>query len=1031
MTKAPGLQDVFPLSPLQEGLLFHALYDTEGPDVYTVQAVLDLEGALDPALLRRAAQALLDRHANLRAAFRRTKKGAPVAAIPRRVALPWAESDLSGLPEDARPAELDRLDDADRARRFATDRPPLLRMRLDRLAADRHRLVITHHHLLLDGWSTPLLAGELFRLYARGGRADALPPVTPYRDYLEWLSGWDRDAARDAWAKALSGLDEPTRVAPSELPREPVVPDSVTGDLPAGVTAALTAFARARGATANTVVQGAWAILLGLLTGRDDVVFGATVSGRPPELPGVESMIGLFVNTVPVRIRLDPAEPVGDLVTRVQDEQSALMEHQYLGLGEVQRAAGIGELFDTLTVFESYPADDDAAGLVPGLRVSEGADSDATHYPLVLVAEPGERLALELRYRGDVFDEAAARILLGRLTRVLTAIARTPERPVGRLDLLAPEERARILTEWRGSADGIERVTFPGRFAAVAARRPEATAVICEDVELTYAELEDRSGRLARRLAARGAGPGALVAVALPRSADLVVALVAVMRSGAAYLALDLDYPADRLAYMIADAAPVCAVTGAGTPAVCRAVCQVVCQVVCPSSRSRATARRPIRSCRVCTTRRTSSTPPAPPAAPKGVVVTHEGIGKLIATQVERLGVGPDSRVLQFASPSFDLAFWELCQALMSGGALVVVPAERRVPGPALTGYLAEHCITQLALPPSLLSALPDGDELPAGREHARGHRGGAADGSPNGSRADRRMFNAYGPTEASVNATLWECAPAGADRCRSAGPTPACSPTCWTRGCGPSRPGSWASCTSAARAWRAATSAGPDLTAERFVADPYGAPGTRMYRTGDLVRWTADGALEFAGRADHQVKVRGFRIELGEIEAVLARHPGVRQAAVVVREDTPGAAADRRLRRRRAADAGRPARVHRAVSCPRTWCRPRSSGVGALPVSVNGKLDRRGTARAGLRRRGGDRPGAAHAARAGCSARCSPRCSVCPRSASTTTSSPSAATASSRSSSWAGPVPPGWRSLPGRSSSTAPRPPWCPSPGW
>ncbi|MFB9840601.1 condensation domain-containing protein, partial [Actinoallomurus acaciae] len=277
----------------------------------------------------------------------------------------------------------------------------------------------------------------------------------------------------------LAGLEEPTRAAPADVRCEPVVPGSVTGR----VDGDLAGFARARGVTVNTVVQTAWALLLGLLTGRDDVVFGATVSGRPPELPGVESMIGLFINTVPVRVRLDPAEPVGDLLARVQDEQSALMDHQYLGLAEVQRAAGIGELFDTLTVFESYPSEEDEP--VPGLRVSAGTDTDATHYPLVLVAEPGERVSLELRHREDVFDEKAARTLLGRLTRLLTAMVDAPDRPVGRLDPLGPEERRRILTGWRGSAEGIARVTFPARFAEVAAGSPDAVAVSCEGAGLT------------------------------------------------------------------------------------------------------------------------------------------------------------------------------------------------------------------------------------------------------------------------------------------------------------------------------------------------------------------------------------------------------------------------------------------------------------------------------------------------------------------------------------------------------------------
>ncbi|TMR17377.1 amino acid adenylation domain-containing protein [Nonomuraea turkmeniaca] len=909
-----NLEDVHPLTPLQEGLLFHALHD-ETADVYTVSTTLDLEGPLDVALLRRSAQALLDRHPNLRACFRRTRQGTTVAAIPRRVPLPWTEHDGSkhdGSKHDGSKHDGSGHDgDTEPDRRFTMADPPLLRMDLYRRGDRHHRLVITRHHILMDGWSTPLMVDELFRLYRHGADPGALPPAPPYRAYLEWLATRDRDAALDAWAKALSGLDEPTRIAPAGASSAPAIPASAATELPEGTTREIVAFARAHGVTVNTLVQTAWALVLSRLTGRDDVVFGATVSGRPAGLPGVESMIGLFVNTVPVRVRVDPSESAAALLARIQDEQAALIEHQHLGLADIQRAAGRGELFDTLCVFESYPDSGDADP-VPGLTVTESADEDATHYPLVLVAEPGERLSLELRHRTDVFGEAETRAILGRVVRALTGLAAAPDTPAGRIDLLEPDERHRILTAWRGSTDGIERVTFPERFARIAARYPEATALVCEDTVLTYAELEARSGLLARKLAARGARPGQVVAVGIERSAELIVALVGVMRSGAAYLALDLGYPEERLAYMVEDASPVCVLSSAeldGPEA----------EPVAPGVHDAAYV--------IYTSGSTGR--------PKGVVVTHEGIGKLIATQVERLGVHAGSRVLQFASPSFDLAFWEMCQAFMSGGALVVVPAERRVPGRALTDYIHEHGISQLALPPSLLSALPDDCPLPenvsmlVGTEEVPGRLAERF-------AAGRRMFNAYGPTEASVNATLWECDPSG-------GPVPIGRPDPGVLAYvldGSLRPvpaGVVGELYLGGEGLARGYLGRPGLTAERFIADPFGVPGSRMYRTGDLVRWTERGALVFAGRADHQVKVRGFRIELGEIEDVLTRHPLVRQAAVIVREDAPGV---RRIVAYVVGETGG-LRSWLARRLPDHMLPAAIVPMGALPVSVNGKLDR------------------------------------------------------------------------------------------
>ncbi|WP_327035197.1 non-ribosomal peptide synthetase [Micromonospora ureilytica] len=928
MTKKTGLEDVLPLSPLQEGLLFHALYDTDAPDVYTVSTALDLTGPLDSVRLRDAGQALLDRHANLRAGFRRTAKGTTVAAIPTRARLPWAEHDLSGLSEAERDAELDRLGAADQQQRFDMTRPPLLRMTLTRLGNAAHRLTITHHHILLDGWSAPLLVRELLDLYAKPG---SLPPVTPYKAYLAWLARWDRDAATAAWRHALAGLDEPTRMAPAGTRPEPVVPGSVETALPAELSGRLTDLARTLGVTVNTVVQAAWGLLLARLTGRDDVVFGATVSGRPPQLPGVESMIGLFINTVPVRVRIDPAEPADALLVRLQDEQAALMEHQYLGLADIQRLAGHGELFDTLTVFESYPDDPDAAEPVPGLRVTEAQDEDATHYPLVLVAEPGPRINLEIRHRADVFDADAARAILDRLIRIVSAMAADPGAPVGRIDILDPAERAVVLTEWNGSTDGIVATTFPRRFADMLAAYPENIAVICEDEQVSYAELAVRSDRLARALAARGVGPGQVVAVALPRSVDLVTALVGVLRCGAAYLALDLDYPADRLRYMVEDAAPACVITRAELT---DALPDDVPVVDVAASGPDVTLVEPAVSDAAYVIYTSGST-----GQPKGVVVTHEGVAKLLATQQRRLGVTQASRVLLFASPSFDLAYWELCQALLSGGALVVVPAELRVPGAPLVDYLTKHEVTQLALPPSVLSALPADCRLPLGVSMLVGTEEVPARLAERFA-AGRRMFNAYGPTETSVNATLWECAPVSTGTVPIGYPDPGQLAYVLDSGLNPVPPGTVGELYLGGLGLARGYHNRPGLTAERFLPDPFAAPGARMYRTGDLVRWSPDGALEFVGRVDHQVKIRGFRVELGEIEAVVARQEGVRQAAVVLRTDGG-------VKRIVAyvvggTDLGR-LRADIAATLPDYMVPGAFVALDALPVSVNGKLDRAG----------------------------------------------------------------------------------------
>ncbi|MDT0478055.1 condensation domain-containing protein, partial [Streptomyces sp. DSM 41014] len=415
------LESVLPLSPLQEGLLFHALYDEQSPDVYVVQLALEFEGAVGPERLRTAADAILKRHANLRAGFRqrRQQEGQPVQLIATDVRAPWQLVDLRAHGTEARTASLEKAVAEEKARRFDMARPPLLRFTLFRLEDERSILLLTAHHILLDGWSMPIVMRELFESYADGDDV-RLPRVTPYRDYLAWLTARDREASKVVWAQALSGLEEPCRLTLGGAQIGVAHPEKVTRMVPAELTELLQKRARSSGLTMNTLVQGAWALLLGALTGRDDVVFGTTVSGRPPELPGVESMVGLFINTVPVRVQLDSSETLLDFLTRVQREQSELLDHQYLSMADIQQTAGIGELFDTTTVYENYPLDvGEFAGTLGGLRLVDAKGDDAAHYPLTLAVVPGPELQLKLGYRPDLFDQEAVDGIASRLVAVL------------------------------------------------------------------------------------------------------------------------------------------------------------------------------------------------------------------------------------------------------------------------------------------------------------------------------------------------------------------------------------------------------------------------------------------------------------------------------------------------------------------------------------------------------------------------------------------------------------------------------------
>ena len=552
------LTDVWPLSPLQSGLYFQAVFDDTGAlDLYTGQTAFELDHRADLARLRGATQLLQLRHPTLRCAFVETGDGAVHQVVRAAAADPVTEHDLSALDPAAAAARSAEIAHADRTRRFDLAEPPLFRMSLLRLPGGTDRLLVTYHLLAWDGWSHSTLFDQLFTLYA-GGSPKALPPAGSYPEYLRWLAERDADAARDAWADALAGLEEPTLVRPAlpaGSPTAATIPDRTAITLPAAASEVLRDGARRCGVTLNTVLNAAWALVLGGLTGRDEVVFGTTVAGRPPELAGAEHVVGQFLNTVPARVRTDPAEAVGAFLRRLQDERLALADHEFLGLGAVQRASGHAVLFDTLFVLQNFgdiPHDTlTAAGVVGRHHV------DATHYPLVLIATPGAELGLTLEHDAATNADAAG-TLLRRVAAVAAALAGGADRPLGRIDLLAPGERTAFAQEWAAAERPLATDSVAEALAGAAAHRAGSTALVCGADRLSFTELDELVNRLTRLLLARGAGPEHVVGLALPRGTDMVAALFATLRTGAAYLPLDLEHPARRLAVMLADADPVC-----------------------------------------------------------------------------------------------------------------------------------------------------------------------------------------------------------------------------------------------------------------------------------------------------------------------------------------------------------------------------------------------------------------------------------------------------------------------------------------
>ncbi len=932
-----ALADVLPLSPAQEGLLFHALLAAAGPDVYLVQARFRIDGPLDPASLRAAVDALLVRHPNLRACFRQLGGDQPVQLIPRRAPVPWTVVDL---PDDTDGAEFERLLAADRSRRFDLARPPLLRAILVRFAQSSAELVLSMHHILIDGWSMPILAAELTALYT--GRGGELAPAAPYRDYLSWLRDQDAVMAGKIWQTALSGAT-PTLLRPAAPGAPQSRPSEVEFALGAERTAALRRRAATAGCTLNTLTQVAWGLVLSRMTGSRDVVFGAVVSGRPAELAGVQSMVGLLINTVPVRLRTRPGEQVDELLHRLQDEQGQLTPYHHVPLVETQRAVGAGELFDTVLAFESFPQPDGAAD-PGGLQLVEVRD--ATHYPLTVTVLAGQRLWLRLSHRPDCVGQAEAELIVARLVRALEQLA--DGGPVERIDVLPATERQQVLPAPDREAERWAGSVIPQRFAAQVAATPQAVAVRAGGRVLSYAQLAEWADELAHQLLDAGVGPETPVAVLLERSVPLVVAQLAVLQAGGHYVPLDDRQPAARLTRLLGDCAAK-HLLAQHTPdwlppgVRCLGVPDRTVDAAAPPRTTVLAAAN-------------ARTGPAPDSAayvmytsgstgaPKGVVATHRNV--LALASDHRFSAEAHRRVLLHSPHTFDAATYELWVPLLNGGTVVIAP-----PGPleprALAALLTEHRVSALWLTAELFRTVVDlvPDALAGVAEVWAGGDVLSPEAVGQAQRCcpDLRVVNGYGPTETTTFAT---CHPVV--RPAPPAPVPIGRPLDDARTYlldARLRPVP-VGVTGELYVGGAGVTRGylgqPAGTAERFVADPYAPdPGGRMYRTGDLARWNTGGELEFLGRADSQVKIRGHRIDPAEIEAVLESCPAVRRAVVVVRPDPAGGRRLTGLVMVRSGSGLDQVRQHAADQLPRHLLPTAYLAVDHLPLTPHGKVDR------------------------------------------------------------------------------------------
>ncbi|MGH7833449.1 MAG: non-ribosomal peptide synthetase, partial [Candidatus Binatia bacterium] len=915
-----NIEDTYPLAPVQHGMLFHSLCAPQA-GVYVQQLICTLHEELDVPVFKRAWERIAERHPVFRTSFRWEGVDEPRQEVHRQVQIPVEEQDWRHFASGQQEERLRAYLEADRLRGFDLAVAPLMRLAFFRFSQAQYRVIWTSHHVLFDGRSRLLVLKELFALYEAfcSGRDLVLDSPPPYRNFIDWLSHKEFSGAEGFWRAALSGFAASTTL-PFDHDRQSKTPTGnfgkQTGRLSATVTSALQSLAKQHRLTPNNFFQGAWALLLSRYTGETDVVFGATRAGRHAPFQGVDSIIGLLINTVPVRVRTNLDGLLLPWLQELRAQWLAMRPLEHTPPVKIQQWSELvaGQpLFESIVVFENYRLDSLLQQRGNGWETRDFRLVGATNYPLALAGQLGRELSLEVTYDRHRFADADITRLLGHLTTLLEEMVSDPTRRLSDLALLTKAERHRLLVEWNEtrreySSDRCLHQLFEEQ----AERTPKATAVAFEEQQLTYRELNERANQLAHYLRKLGVGPEVTVGIYVERSLEMVVGMLGILKAGGAYVPLDPTYPKERLALMLEDAEPKVLLTqqrlmeeriedGDPAPAVGESAFSIFSprvQVVCLDANWNVVARESVEN-PVCRTQSGNSVyviyTSGSTGRPKGVLIEHRQILNYVNGILDRCRFEPGAIFATVQPLSVDSSQTVIFPALVSGGCLHVMSEDKSSDPQGLAGYFRRFPIDVLKIAPSHLAALqmfcePEqllprqwlvlGGEAPRW-DWLQSFQAGAG----------CKILNHYGPTETTVGMLTYQV-PTGQTR-QGSTTVPIGRPLSNTQAylldssLQPVPVGISGELHIGGDGLARGYLDRPELTAEKFIPNPFSdLPGARLYKTGDLARYLPDGNIEFLGRIDNQVKIRGFRVELNEIENVLSEHPAVGQAVVLARND-------------------------------------------------------------------------------------------------------------------------------------------------